>query len=81
MLVNQAGLSKCHLQMVIISRSIQLGWQEHRLPDPGKMLITPLGNPAFAESSANLSAVNGVTYKDISKKEISETCTRSSKNN
>lgn len=45
------------------------------------MLITPLGNPAFAESSANLSAVNGVTYKDISKKEICEICTRFSKNN
>ena len=25
------------------------------------MLMTPLGNPALAESSANLSAVNGVT--------------------
>jgi len=27
------------------------------------MLITPFGNPALAESSANLSAVSGVTYK------------------
>ena len=33
------------------------------VPDPGKMLITPFGNPALAESSANLSAVSGVTYK------------------
>lgn len=31
------------------------------LPDPGKMLITPLGNPALAASSANFSAVSGVT--------------------
>ena len=30
-------------------------------PDPGRMLITPGGNPALAESSANLSEVRGVT--------------------
>lgn len=37
--------------------------QIHIVPDPGKMLITPFGNPALAESSANLSAVSGVTYR------------------
>lgn len=37
--------------------------QIHIVPDPGKMLITPFGNPALAESSANLSAVSGVTWK------------------
>ena len=33
------------------------------IPDPGKMLMTPLGNPALAESSANLRAVRGVTLR------------------
>ena len=32
-------------------------------PDPGKILMTPLGNPALAESSANFRAVIGVTCK------------------
>jgi hypothetical protein len=31
------------------------------IPVPGKILITPGGNPAFTESSANLRAVNGDT--------------------
>jgi len=31
------------------------------LPDPGRMLITPLGKPAFAASSANFNAVIDVT--------------------
>lgn len=31
------------------------------LPEPGKMLMTPFGIPAFTDSSANFSAVNGVT--------------------
>ena len=30
-------------------------------PDPGRMLITPGGNPALAASSANLREVRGVT--------------------
>ena len=38
--------------------------QIYIVPDPGKMLITPFGNPALAESSANLSAVSGVTWRD-----------------
>ena len=37
------------------------------LPDPGKMLMTPLGNPALAESSANLRAVRGVTLRSKGK--------------
>lgn len=32
-----------------------------RLPEPGKILMTPFGMPAFTASSANLSAVRGVT--------------------
>lgn len=32
-------------------------------PDPGKILMTPLGNPALAASSANFRAVIGVTCK------------------
>lgn len=31
------------------------------LPEPGKMLITPLGIPALTDSSANFKAVSGVT--------------------
>lgn len=31
------------------------------VPEPGKILITPLGNPAFTESSPNFKAVSGVT--------------------
>ena len=34
------------------------------LPAPGKMLMTPLGNPALAASSANFSAVSGVTLRN-----------------
>lgn len=37
------------------------------LPEPGKILMTPLGIPAFTASSANLSAVSGVTWKDTDK--------------
>lgn len=33
------------------------------LPDPGRMLMTPLGSPALAANSANFSAVSGVTWK------------------
>lgn len=32
------------------------------LPDPGRMLTTPLGMPAFSVSSANFKAVSGVTW-------------------
>lgn len=31
------------------------------LPDPGRMLMTPFGIPALADSSANFRAVSGVT--------------------
>lgn len=34
-----------------------------RIPDPGRMLTTPLGKPTLAVSSANFSAVNGVTWR------------------
>lgn len=33
-----------------------------KAPDPGRMLTTPLGSPALAASSANFSAVSGVTW-------------------
>ena len=33
------------------------------IPDPGTILITPLGNPALAANSANFSAVIEVTWK------------------
>lgn len=33
------------------------------IPDPGRMLTTPLGKPTLAVSSANFSAVNGVTWR------------------
>lgn len=33
------------------------------LPDPGRILMTPLGSPALAANSANFSAVSGVTWK------------------
>ena len=36
--------------------------QEKVIPDPGRMLITPFGNPALAAISANFKAVMGVTY-------------------
>ena len=32
------------------------------IPDPGKMLITPGGKPAWTVNSANLRAVRGVTW-------------------
>lgn len=35
----------------------------YSLPEPGKMFTTPFGIPAFTVSSANFSAVNGVTCK------------------
>lgn len=31
------------------------------LPEPGRIFMTPLGNPALTESSANFNAVRGVT--------------------
>ncbi len=34
------------------------------IPDPGRMLMTPGGMPAFREISANFSAVRGQTYKN-----------------
>lgn len=37
------------------------------LPDPGMILMTPLGMPALAASSANFSAVRGVTWMDLHK--------------
>lgn len=33
------------------------------LPDPGRILMTPLGSPALAANSANFRAVSGVTWK------------------
>lgn len=38
-----------------------------RLPDPGMILMTPLGMPALTVSSANFSAVRGVTWMDLYK--------------
>ena len=32
------------------------------VPVPGKMLMTPGGNPAFTDSSANFRAVSGDTW-------------------
>ncbi len=34
------------------------------IPDPGTMLMTPLGMPALTVNSANFSAVSGVTWKN-----------------
>lgn len=45
-------------------RIIGLRWRLRlNLPDPGRMLTTPLGSPALAANSANFSAVSGVTWK------------------
>lgn len=44
-----------------------------RLPEPGKIFMTPLGMPAFTASSANLSAVSGVTCKDTQCKTLNVT--------
>ena len=36
------------------------------LPEPGRMLMTPGGNPALTTSSANLRAERGVTWAGLS---------------
>lgn len=45
------------------------GWSESLWPtsepDPGRMLTTPLGMPAFRVSSANFKAVSGVTWAGL----------------
>ena len=37
-------------------------YRQKKLPFPGRILITPLGNPARTDNSANLRAVNGVAF-------------------
>lgn len=44
------------------------------LPDPGMILMTPLGMPALTDSSANFSAVRGVTWMKRCMKNIYLVC-------